>query len=150
MLLSHCNPMCYLLSPENFSKLYSFVDFSGGKKRNIGLIWDKSAIAVSFDYHKHSSIYCWIVHVKVVVSMVVVSKIIHQLTVQCTLWNLITCLYFTQCFVWKIFLFMSSKTVCKISSFFIGRLKTRFQHMKACLSVLFWLCTYFLVTSTVY
>ena len=41
MLISHCKPMCCFLPPENSRKLHSFLKFSGGKKWNIGFIWDK-------------------------------------------------------------------------------------------------------------
>ena len=76
MLLRHCKPMCYyFLPPENFRKRYSF---QGLKKLNIGLIWDKSVTVISFNYHEHPSIYCWNVHVRVALSILVARKIINQ------------------------------------------------------------------------
>ena len=54
--------------------------------------------------------------------------------VQCTLWNLVTCLCFTLCFAWKSFLFVSGKTVHKIPSFTIDGLKTCFQCFQVRLS----------------
>ena len=78
ILLSHCKPMCYFLPFENIWKLLSFLKFSGVKKWNIGLIWDTSVTVISLDYYEHSSSYCYSVHVKVVISLVVKRKITRQ------------------------------------------------------------------------
>ena len=61
--------MHYFLPPENFTKPCSFLKFPGDKKWNIGLVWDESVTVINLDYHEHSSIYCWNVDVKVVLSI---------------------------------------------------------------------------------